>query len=295
MAYFKCGSGSGSSVTIDDVVYKGDLKLKKRTMHKKLPSLSGTPYALYSFNGKLRALTKNGHYELNGEEWSRLGETVYCIGVSIINGYVYAIGSGRIYMLNNTSYTWTSKYDYSATHYWYRGNIATYNNVVYIGHAVGYSTSTQRVYKYTGGTTITELCTGPYYDGIGKTVVESGTVYLLGTEHGCYYYSTSTSAWTKVSNSYTNVCSFAIVLNNVIHALGGDKDKGNSFRHDKVTDSTYTELGILPLVMDSNHGVATIHNGKIVISGGGSTSSSRSTNYSSEIYILDDEIYEIEE
>lgn len=293
MAYFRCGSG-GSSVTIDGVVYEGDLKLKKRTMHKKLPSLSGTPYALYSFKGKLRALTKNGHYELNGEEWSRLGETVYCIGVSIINGYVYAIGSGSIYMLNNTSYTWTSKYN-NGNQYWDRGNIATYNNVAYIGHARGYGSSTQRVYKYTGGTTITELCTEPYIDYVGKTVVESGTVYLLGTEKGCYSYSTSTSAWTKVNNGYTNLCSFAIVLNNVIHALGGDKDNGNSFRHDKVTDSTYTELGILPLVMDSSHGVATIHNGKIVISGGGSTSSSRSTNYSSEIYILDDEVYEIEE
>ena len=108
MAYFKCGSGSGSSVTIDDVVYEGDLKLKSVISDVKLPN---TPYnsrfgSVVVLDGEIHLIggeivysdnANRNHYKFNGSSWSKVSTLPYDFedgSAVVLNGEIHIFGGG---------------------------------------------------------------------------------------------------------------------------------------------------------------------------------------------------------
>lgn len=313
MAYFKCGSG-GSSVTIDDVEYDGDLKLVSSEIDVKLNNmpieLSPNGNAIV-YNDEIHIIYLTNHYKWNGSKW----ESVSTFPISIqqhacivLNGELHVLGNSNgsysyrcHYKWNGSTWTSVSTLPYDS----FRGpyTVAILNGYL---HIFGSCTSGTQdwIYRF-NGSSWSRAGTIPYdFYNNNCLVALNNEVHLFGLgSNANYHYKWDGSTWTNVSTTpYEFYYGIPLIIDDEIHIFGGGNLQNylpvNGLKHLKYDGSRWIRLKDLPFHTYNGRGV--VLNNKIYLLGSNfrtysdrGSSAVEVTNFRKIFYELNKKIYEI--
>lgn len=292
-------AGGGSSVTIDDVVYEGDLKLKSTYNDTYLTDLpdttygaSGTGNTAFVIDNELYVYTYDGNiYKYNDNNWVNVTDDGYSncafLFATSYEGAIHLLcGSKSGYERVHKKYingTWS---DDTALPYDLRYGVAVSDeNDFYIAGGGG---STKSCYKYNGYWS--SKGTIPYTLSEATACIKDGLFNILGTSLSGYenshYVLNSNNTWTSVSTlPYSFRSGGCVVLDGKIHLFGHYSYNNNlGYYHYSLNSETnvWTKENDLPFPF--RYGSYTKYNNSICLLG--SDSRSYESNSSSAVQKL---------
>ena len=231
-------AGSGSSVTIDDVVYEGDLKLK--SLGNMSLFTSSLPFDL----GEGSATVYKNKIHIMGRKYSNTGSD-----------------SER-----RAHYSWdgsTWKYETNLPYGFYEAPIVTYDEAIHLLSTYGETSNMSKHYKY-NDSTWTSVSTLPFSACGSKAVVYKNKIHLFSPNYAGYanyHYSWNGSTWTQETDVPYSMGSegAATVYNSEIHITAGNKVK----YHYKYNGSTWTSVSTTP--NDGSNAVLIERNNKLYL------------------------------
>lgn len=226
MAYFKCGSDSGSTIEIDGVEVDGDLKLKKVVGDLRLPDTVNVGSGIVYYNGDLYNYYGNTLYKYDGV-WKSINTAPYSLSknqVCSMDDKLYAYMNKYIYYFDGT--TWKSYKNAGSS----CSKLFSHNNLLIMDA----STSSGSDIRYLNGNSWTNIGEPGGYSWYAIYVGYKNAIHALGgssaynSSYRHYKYPLNGTVWESLSNiNFDLEYGCAVEHNGKLHALGGQTPSYN--------------------------------------------------------------------